>query len=96
MDDGRIIELRGRGPRRMDIPAGQSPVLKMAPGSKLIVDDVQLVFHEEGPFIIVTLERWSRTVAKAIALAAHQEDAEQEAVRRTRQVRRQIARDSRN
>jgi hypothetical protein len=97
MDDGKIIELRGgRGRRRMDIPAGQAPVMRLTPRSQVVVDDVQLVFHEEGPFIILTVDRWQRTLAKAIVNSAVVEAEEEQAVRRTRQVRRQIQRDSKN
>lgn len=91
MSDG-IVELRGRGKgRRMDIPAGEAPVLRLAPGSKVMVDDVELVFHEPGPFIVVTLDRWQRTVHKAIANAQAEVEAA-ETVRKTRQARRRDAR----
>lgn len=95
IEGGQLFELRG-GKRQMDIPAGQAPILRLAPGTKVIVDDVELVFHEEGPFIVLTLERWQRTLAKAIVNSAVAEEQEDEAIRRTRQVRRQLRRDSKN
>ena len=86
---------RARGPRRvLDIPAGQSPVIDPQPGTLIQVDDVALHFLEAGPFIIVPLERWQRTLARAVA-------TEQAAIERvSRQVRRatarQISRDANN
>lgn len=101
MADPDDLIVPGRQPRKtggvrriFDVPPGQAPTIKLAPGSLIVIDDIGIRLHEEGPFIILPLERWVRTLTKAIAKAdqAIEEDSRQ--VRRA--VARSITQDRRN
>lgn len=85
---GRQPRKRGGVRQILDVPAGQAPKIKLRPGALIVIDDIGLRFHEEGPFIILPLERWTRTLGLAVI-------REQEIIE-NRQARRAAARDRRN
>ncbi len=83
--------------QHLKVSSGEAMTVTRQPGKgRIFVDNVHVDFLEEGPLIILPLERWQRTLAKAVVNSAIAEAEEEQAVRRTRQVRRQIQRDLRN
>lgn len=89
------------GPKRIftvdeiiDVKAGTAPLLKLEAGTLVIVDSTALHFEEAGQYIIIAVDVWKNTVAKAIAKQEPRPPTDeelQEAVMQ-RQVRRAIQR----